>query len=391
MIKNIVIISSLFLSALTNAQGIEFFHGNWKEALEEASKKDKPIFVDAFTTWCGPCKAMAKNVFTKDEVGKFFNTNFINLKLDMESEEGKLFESKYPVSAYPTLFFIDAKGKTIKKVVGGQQAEGLINHGKEAIKNNDNSADLTKEYEAGKRDFDFMIKFIKSLNNAGKPSLKIANDYLAVEKNLTEEQIMKFTFESAIEADSKLFEHILLNKDKYITLVGKDKFNEKILQACNATLQKSIEFDTPDLMNEAIDKGSKGLTEGGEVFKYTSQMTYYQTYKNKAEYIKAADNLAKKSSGNDKTLRFIAEDLCKNYKDDFTVVKKATNMAEDAYNINGNIENLMFYCKMLIDSKKTDKAIKIAEQALTQAKKKEEKDNADQLEKFINFLKSKKA
>ncbi len=391
MIKNLIIISSLFLSAIAQGQGIEFFHGTWKEAFEEATKTDKIIFVDAFTTWCGPCKAMAKNVFTKEEVGKFFNANFINLKLDMESVDGKSFESKYPVSAYPTLFFIDAKGKVIKKVVGGQQVEGLINNGKEALKNNDTSADLTKEYEAGKRDFDFMLKYIKSLNNAGKTSLKIANDYLATEKNLSEEQIMKFSFESAIEADSKIFESILANKDKYIALFGKDKFNEKILSACKATLQKSIEFETPELMIEALDKSSKGLTEGADNFKYTSQMYYHQSFKNKAEYIKAAENLAKKTPNDDKTLRFVAEDICKNYKDDQNVVKKATSFAEEAYKINNSFDNLTFYCKLLIDGNKIDKAIKIAEQALSQAKKKEEKDTTDQLEKFINLIKSKKA
>ncbi len=391
MTKHVIIISCLLLPKIICAQGIEFFHGNWKEALEEAAKNDKAIFVDAFTTWCGPCKAMAKNVFTKDEVGKFFNANFINVKLDMESEEGRAFESKYPVSAYPTLFFIDFNGKVIKKVVGGQQPEGLINHGKDALKNNDNSGDLTKEFEAGKRDFDFMIKYIKSLNNAGKPSLKIANEYLVNQKDLSEEQIMKFTFESAIEADSKLFESILANKEKYRSLVGKEKFNDKILKACKATLQKSIEFETPELMIEAIEKGSKGLTEGGDVFKYTSQMYYYQTFNNKAEYIKAAENLSKKASNDDKTLRFIAEDFCKNYKSDLNIIKKATDFAEEAYKINSHFENLMFYCQMLIEANKLDKAIKTAEQALSRAKKKEEKENTEQIEKFILFIKSKKA
>ena len=390
--KKAILFSIAFVTVnLLYAQGIEFSHGTWKEALEEAAKHDKILFVDSYTTWCGPCKAMAKNVFTKEEVGKFFNANFINLKLDMESQDGRAFDSKYPVSAYPTLFFIDPKGKVIKKVVGGQQVESLINHAKDAIKNNDNSADLAKEYEAGNREYDFMVKYIKSLVNAGKPSLKIANDYLASQQNLTQEQKMRFTFEAATEADSKLFESILQDKEKYITLVGKEKFNEKILSACKATLQKSIEFETPDLMIEAIDKGTKGLTEGAEAFKYSSQMSYHQNFKNKAEYIKAAENLAKKSSNDDKTLRFVAEDICKNYKDDKEIVKKATDIAEDAYKLNNSFDNLSFYCKLLMDLDKIDKAIKVAEQALSQAKKKDEKENADQLEKFVNFIKSKKA
>ncbi len=397
MLRNSLLVITLLAFSILNAQeitapteGINFFHGTWAEALKEAEKTERPIFVDAFTTWCGPCKAMAKNVFTQKVVGDFFNANFLNMKLDMETPDGKSFESKYPVSAYPTLFFIDTKGKVLKKVVGGQQAEGLIAQAKDALKKNDTSIDLAKEYEGGKRDYDFVLKYVKSLNNVGKPSLKIANDFLATDKVMTPEQKMNFIFEAATEADSKLFETILQEKDKYITLVGKDKYNEKVKSACRATLNKSIEFETPALMTEAIDKANQGLTEGGDNFKYASQMTYYQNFKNKNEYIKAAENLAKKSSGDDKTLKFIAEDICKNYKDDEKVVNKATDYAESAYKTNKNIENLTFYCKMLIDGKKVEKAIKIAEEALASAKKKEDKD-LRQFEGLLNFVKSKKA
>ena len=129
---------SIFIVLLTvffsgNAQGIEFFEGTWKEAMAKAKAEDKPIFVDAFAKWCGPCKSMAKNVFTQDEVGKFYNTNFINLKLDMEETDGVTFGHSYPVQAYPTLFFLDGDGKVLKLVKGGQTPEGLVSLGNEAL------------------------------------------------------------------------------------------------------------------------------------------------------------------------------------------------------------------------------------------------------------------
>ena len=93
----------LGLSFSWGQDGIEFFKGTWQEALEEAQKQDKIIFVDAYAVWCGPCKRMSKEVFPHAEVGAFYNKHFINLKLDMERGEGLKFRQQYPVSAFPLI------------------------------------------------------------------------------------------------------------------------------------------------------------------------------------------------------------------------------------------------------------------------------------------------
>ncbi|MBK8701994.1 MAG: thioredoxin family protein [Saprospiraceae bacterium] len=390
MNKYVLFLGFFFLIARAEAQGINFFQGTWAEALEKAKTEEKVLFVDAFAQWCGPCKAMAKNVFTRDDVGKFFNDNFINLKLDMETPDGRTFGDKYAVSAYPTLFFIDEKGKVIKKVVGGQKPEGLIAHGKEALQKNDNSEDLAKLYEEGNRDYDFMVKYIKSLNHAGKPSLKIANDYLLSKPEITEEQNMLFVFEAATEADSKLFETVLANKSKIAKLVGEEVFNEKIKAACKATIGKSIEYDSPELFQEALQKSDKGLTADADKFRYASEMGYYQTFHQKEAYLKAAENLAKKAGKNDgKTLRFVAEDICKNYKDDPKVIKKAVGYASEVYKGSDTYDNLAFYCKTLLEAGDAEKAFNIAEEALEKARKNNSQE-VMQFEGLVNYLKTKK-
>ena len=53
--------------------------GTWEEAIEMANQEEKIIFVDAFTTWCGPCKRMSKLVFTDESVGQFYNRHFIKM------------------------------------------------------------------------------------------------------------------------------------------------------------------------------------------------------------------------------------------------------------------------------------------------------------------------
>ena len=52
-----------------DVSGIRFFEGSWAEALAESKKTGKPIFMDCYTVWCVPCKKLAKEVFTKPEIG----------------------------------------------------------------------------------------------------------------------------------------------------------------------------------------------------------------------------------------------------------------------------------------------------------------------------------
>lgn len=114
--------------------GIQFTSGKWADILKKAKAENKIIFFDAYTTWCGPCKLMQKNVFTRADVGEVFNKNFINVKVDMESGEGPMLAKKYPLEGYPTLFFIDSDGKLIKEHLGAPTAETLIKIGKNLAK-----------------------------------------------------------------------------------------------------------------------------------------------------------------------------------------------------------------------------------------------------------------
>lgn len=113
--------------------GIQFKNISFEQALKEAKASNKLIFMDAYTVWCGPCKYMTSNVFPDAKVGKLYNAKFINLKMDMEKGEGPALASKYQVRAYPTLFFIDGDGKVVKKVLGAQTTQKMIQIGNELV------------------------------------------------------------------------------------------------------------------------------------------------------------------------------------------------------------------------------------------------------------------
>lgn len=114
----------------------KFFEGTLEAGLKEAQKTKKMVFVDAYTTWCGPCKMMNNGPFKDPEAGKFFNENFINMKIDMERGEGPSVAMKYGVRAYPTLLFLNSSGEVVHKILGYHDAMMLMAEGRRALSMN---------------------------------------------------------------------------------------------------------------------------------------------------------------------------------------------------------------------------------------------------------------
>lgn len=108
-------------------EGIVFKKINLEKAKKLAAQEGKLIFIDAYTSWCGPCKKMAATTFKDAEVGEFFNENFINIKIEMEKDaDGPDAARRYNVRAYPTLLIIDEEGNLVKQTIGFQSKDRLM-------------------------------------------------------------------------------------------------------------------------------------------------------------------------------------------------------------------------------------------------------------------------
>lgn len=119
--------SLVFLSlAYGGFAQVRFMNGSWQEALNEAQKQNKPIMVDFYTTWCGPCKLMTKTTFASTQVGDFADANFIAFKVDCEKGEGIQLAQKYEVFNYPTIAFIDKNGNLLGKEIGYKNADDFL-------------------------------------------------------------------------------------------------------------------------------------------------------------------------------------------------------------------------------------------------------------------------
>ncbi|HLU87530.1 MAG TPA: thioredoxin family protein [Taishania sp.] len=117
-------------------EGIKFQNLTYEDALKLSKRTGKPIFIDCYTSWCGPCKVMARKTFTDKEVGEYFNKNFINLKVEMEKDaDGPELARLFKVRAYPTLLFVDGNGDLIKQSLGMIGPNVLMDLAKSVVNN----------------------------------------------------------------------------------------------------------------------------------------------------------------------------------------------------------------------------------------------------------------
>lgn len=221
-----------------SAQGIFFEHGSWPDALAKARAERKFIFVDAVTSWCGPCKMMAKEVFPDSSLGAFFNKNFVSLKLDMERGEGIEFSSRYKVWVYPTLLFLDTAGNVLHRSAGYHAAPALLDLSKTALDPSRNLAGMERRYAAGDRRREFMLQYLEAKSAAYDPEAgQIANLILKSEDDLGKPEIMDILMRHVDDPYADGFKYLLKNRPVFEEKYGKREVSVKIEQVFEAYLQ----------------------------------------------------------------------------------------------------------------------------------------------------------
>lgn len=103
---------------------------NWQPsfaaALAEAKRTGKPIFVDFYTTWCGPCKYLDAVTY-KDAKFVAESQKWVMVKVDAEKGAANVkLAQKFKVDGYPSMIFLTPKGVESDRAVGGYPANLLV-------------------------------------------------------------------------------------------------------------------------------------------------------------------------------------------------------------------------------------------------------------------------
>lgn len=223
----------VFLSVQAQDRSIMFEEGTFQEALNKAKNCGKLLFVDCYTSWCGPCKMLARDVFTNNEVADYFNEHFISFKVDCEKGEGPELRKRFGVSGYPTMLFINEKEEVVNKIVGASRQPTFLENVKKGLDPEHSLFGKEQKYNAGCRDREFVLDLIEEYKDIheDQKAKKISIDLL---ENLSEEElvtkeiwdVIRFYYVSTY--GSKWWNFILEHSDEYVSLVGNDAVAAKI-------------------------------------------------------------------------------------------------------------------------------------------------------------------
>ncbi len=294
-LTGVLIILLIMFNGGLLAQGIDFKHISLEEALEKAKQEDKLIFIDFYTQWCGPCKMLAKKVFTHEKVGQLYNRQFINIKLDAE-HEGHDAAKKYKVDAYPTLIFLNGDGDLVYKSVGSGDIASITKLGKDALQAYSNGYsidDLKKKYPNKLNDERFLKMYISKMIEVRENPSEAIEAWLKIQTEIKEKDVdmMDFllNYSKYLCAGGKAEEILYANFDEYwdIATRAEEKDLTKLkTQIVYNTYYEAFRKSSPQLMRLYINKWKQlpgGEDKPGNLMEY--ELFYllldkdYTTYK----------------------------------------------------------------------------------------------------------------
>lgn len=266
-----LLLSSLFAGA--QDRSIRFENGTFQEALEKAKKENKLLFIDCYTSWCGPCKMLARDVFTNNAVADYFNERFISLKVDCEEGEGPELRKRFGVSSYPTMIFIDGQGKVVGKLFGASDAAHFIPRVEEALNAESAMAAKEKKYAEGNRDRDFLLDLINTYkkNREAKKAAQVSLELLSglSEQELVTKEMWEVVRDYYVSGyGSKWWNFIIEHADQYSEVVGKDAVGKKVGETLHpilfgyaAGLRKMGTKSEFKIYQDLVDRSQPGMKD----------------------------------------------------------------------------------------------------------------------------------
>lgn len=291
------IISGLLLFSAITAfaqEAIKFEELPFKDLIAKAKKEKKIVFLDAYASWCGPCKMMERNVFTQKSVGDYFNANFVNARFDMEKGEGRDIAVKYGVRSYPTYLFLNGDGELVSQNFGYMEESMFLTMAQDVNSHNNKKGSLKERFAKGEKDPDFLINIMKLNSSSDFNFAKQASERYFENKKATEEfskddvGLLLFFLKSTEDKNYKVFADRKAEIIKFLPEETYKEFDNQI--KLGKIVEQSIDQQNKKINDDYFMKNAEPLVgkHDAEVKLNQMKLGYYEQNSNFPEYEKAA-------------------------------------------------------------------------------------------------------
>lgn len=243
--KKLAIFSSILIGVLAFGQGIKFEDTSFASVLAKAKKENKLIFIDAYASWCGPCKLMAKNIFPLKNVGDYYNSHFVNAKIDMEKGEGIDLAKKYNVKAFPTYLFINGNGEEVHRTLGYVEENDFVQFAKDAEDPNKRLTALKQKFENGEKDPEFLKNLAGlTIYNDAEFAGKVLDRYFQAKASMDQEDV-QLLLSGTQSTESPLYKIFKDKKADIVKILPADRYEmfDKNIKM-NTIVKKAYNPDT---------------------------------------------------------------------------------------------------------------------------------------------------
>lgn len=235
------------------SNGMEFFEGAFENALQLAANEEKLVFVDVYTTWCGPCIVMQDTVFPQPKVGEFFNSRFVNFKLDAEKEaqNGPEIAAKYEINVYPTYLILDSDGHEIARASSLMTGDQFITMVSQMLGETESTFEkLQERYAAGERGHEFVQQYLMDAIVYFSKKEYPRNDMAKLREYWDEQQY--YSDAATAYFARKTFPELLNPTDVHLILYYKDKSSrgDKIVELVLEHFDEFVELSSMSAMSQ---------------------------------------------------------------------------------------------------------------------------------------------
>ena len=236
----------LLLSLPGQAQdkGVHFEHElSWTAIQAKAKAENKYIFMDCFTTWCGPCKYMSSSIFPQEDCGNYFNDKFVSVKVQLDTtakdndavkswyQDGHNLAKQYNVRAYPTFLVFAPDGHVVHRIVGGNSdVKGFVARVQDAFDPNKQYYTLLEQYRGGKKDSGFLRRMSEQATQAYDMTTakEVSKAYFATQPNIYTPACLNLLDQMTSSTKDDGFTVFLHHSKEVDKIAGQGKAEQKV-------------------------------------------------------------------------------------------------------------------------------------------------------------------